>query len=258
MSNEHTKPEATDGDRDLAFVRKWIDTDESEGVQRTVLKELRELIATRLAPVEAEVAKWKKLALDPDECREAAEAERDEAVRSIDKTWEFIGPSSEWAETPREDCLPNAVRELRAERDALRATVAKMREALVEANGLLVVNRTGHALPVIVEALSLVPADLSDSVCVKRSEWETLNESFRYASMNHKATLEDLIYVSKEGGDARVRNAALEAENRALREALEGLLDEQNGVPLIRRADEYEAAVAAARKALAPKEGNAP
>ena len=77
MSNEHTKPEATDGDRDLAFVRKWIDTDESEGVQRTVLKELRELIATRLAPVEAEVANLKKLALDPDECREAAEAERD-------------------------------------------------------------------------------------------------------------------------------------------------------------------------------------
>ena len=57
-----TRPEATAGDRELAFVRKWIETDESEGVQRTALKELRELIATRLAAATAKEKQARELA----------------------------------------------------------------------------------------------------------------------------------------------------------------------------------------------------
>jgi hypothetical protein len=48
-----------------------------------------------------------------------------------------------------------------------------------------------------------------------------------------------------------VRNKA-EAEIDRLREALQGLLDVQNGAPLIRDQRKYEAAVEAARAALAP------
>ena len=45
----------------------------------------------------------------------------------------------------------------------------------------------------------------------------------------------------------------LHAENERLREALVGLLDVQNGAPLIRYQSEYDAAVALARAAI--KEG---
>ena len=87
MSNEHTKPEATDGDRDLAFVRKWIDTDESEGVQRTVLKELNEIVASRLAAVEAEIQRNNGIAFKKEaELREeiaAVESERDALKRLL-------------------------------------------------------------------------------------------------------------------------------------------------------------------------------
>lgn len=69
-----TKPKATDGDRELAFVRKWIDMYEIEGVQRTVLKELNEIVASRLAAVEADnldlyalVDEYRKAALAPKE-----------------------------------------------------------------------------------------------------------------------------------------------------------------------------------------------
>jgi hypothetical protein len=76
--------EATAGDRELALLRAITSAPANVNVTENAIRQIR-------AHVEAEVAKWKKLALDADECREAAEAER----------------------------------------DALRATVAKMREALV-------------------------------------------------------------------------------------------------------------------------------
>ena len=49
----------------------------------------------------------------------------------------------------------------------------------------------------------------------------------------------------------RARLAASESAVAGLRAALEGLLDEQNGVPLFTREKEYLAAVEVARKALA-------
>ena len=48
------------------------------------------------------------------------------------------------------------------------------------------------------------------------------------------------------------RLTAAESEVAGLRAALEGLLDEQNGVPLFTREKEYLAAVEAARTALRP------
>ena len=50
-----TKPEATGGDRVLAFIRKWIDTDGSEGVQRTCAKEINEIITFELSAQSAEL-----------------------------------------------------------------------------------------------------------------------------------------------------------------------------------------------------------
>ena len=50
----------------------------------------------------------------------------------------------------------------------------------------------------------------------------------------------------------QTRLAASESEVAGLRAALEGLLDEQNGVPLFTREKEYLAAVEAARTALRP------
>ena len=97
MSNEHTKPEATDGDRGLARLIFEVSETTDPFSEAHLVNLIASHVAARLAPFEAErdvLAKelqlWKKLALEADECREAAEAER----------------------------------------DALRATVAKMREAL--------------------------------------------------------------------------------------------------------------------------------
>ena len=70
----------------------------------------------------------------------------------------------------------------RAERDALRATVVKMREALNAIEGVqnspALVKWTDEyntAIAKTHEALSLVPSDLAECVVVKRSEWEKLN-----------------------------------------------------------------------------------
>lgn len=51
-----------------------------------------------------------------------------------------------------------------------------------------------------------------------------------------------------------VRIAELEAENRRLREALEGLLDVQNDAPLGIREEEWKQAVERARAALSQEE----
>ena len=58
--------------------------------------------------------------------------------------------------------------------------------------------------------------------------------------------------LRKAYADLTARLAAAESEVAGLRAALEGLLDEQNGVPLFTREKEYLAAVEAARTALRP------
>jgi hypothetical protein len=133
-----------DGDREaLAFVRKWIDTDESEGVQRTVINELNDLIAshvaTRLAAVEAE---RDALSKDRDSWKVMAECLDVKVLHEqIDHNKTIDGP------------LALA----RAERDALRATVAKMREALEEihAEGVGALNNAfPEDAPEIVESMA--------------------------------------------------------------------------------------------------------
>lgn len=54
--------------------------------------------------------------------------------------------------------------------------------------------------------------------------------------------------------DLERRIAELEAENRRLREALEGLLDVQNDAPLGIREEEWKQAVERARAALSQEE----
>lgn len=189
------EPEATDGDRELAFARKWIDMDESEGVQRTVLKELRDLIAShvaaRLAPVEAEVAEWKNLALDAEERREAAEAERDALFKINGDLARLL------------DVEKNA----ESERDALRATVAKMREAMLRMmqwdQNFETINEIGEV------ALQAVPADLADSVCVKRSALNGL-----IAAEDHP---EDFVVSKRTANASESRCAALAKECESLR-----------------------------------------
>lgn len=67
------------------------------------------------------------------------------------------------------------------ERDALRATVAKMREHLQDINEYWnggngsAPDACQHACEISEQALSLVPSDLAECVVVKRSEWKKLN-----------------------------------------------------------------------------------
>ena len=265
MSTENKRAGATAGDRKLAFVRKRIDTDESERVQRTVLKELRELIAARLAAVEAE--------------RDALKIEYESRALRIDKMMTILRCRND----DGFHCVDvhEHAKALVSERNALRLTLANMREHLQDINEYWnggngsAPDACQHACEISEQALSLVPADLADCVCVKRSE--------------------ETAWVSKllDAGDAnqtlRTANAALEAENRALREAL------TDSVEVLDRANHlYQSAInmrhvhdgksdylwsnldnatgryaaishfsgncneeARIRKALAPKEGNA-
>lgn len=60
--------------------------------------------------------------------------------------------------------------------------------------------------------------------------------------------------VMQRERDLERRIAELEAENRRLREALEGLLDVQNDAPLGIREEEWKQAVERARAALSQEE----
>jgi len=67
-----------------------------------------------------------------------------------------------------------SLRAVRKERDALRATVAKMRDCMANARvDLLQIPNAYKAFNrLLEEGLAISPKDLADCVCVKRSEWE--------------------------------------------------------------------------------------
>ena len=139
-------PSAPAGDRELALLRAITSAPANVNVTENAIRQIR-------AHVAAEVAKWKKLALDADECREAAETER----------------------------------------DALRATVAKMREAFGKIHFEILAGYEHHKAIEVThgnvssrfrtaeleaeQTLALVPADLADCVVCKREELNSLRAS---------------------------------------------------------------------------------
>jgi chromosome segregation ATPase len=65
-----------------------------------------------------------------------------------------------------------------------------------------------------------------------------------------------LTHTLEEIATANARAEHAEAAEKAMREALQALVDEQNGPPLIRDAAEWEAAMSKARAALQGQGGN--